>query len=102
MVEKNTNANIGIPTGEKSGWLALDVDMVAMKPYLHLKQHMENFLIRLLLLPAEEVGTMSLNTHKAGVFQIRPSLHRILIRVQQNGLIVVAPSIHVSDNQYQW
>ncbi|UWV48489.1 bifunctional DNA primase/polymerase [Acetivibrio thermocellus] len=80
---KTTNANIGIPTGEKSGWLALDVDMVVMKPYLHLKQHMENFLIRLLLLPAEEVGTMSLNTHKAGVFQIRPSLHRVLIRVQQ-------------------
>jgi len=43
MVEKKPNANIGITTGEKSGWLALDVDMVAMKPYLHLKQHMENF-----------------------------------------------------------
>jgi len=26
MVEKTTNANIGIPTGEKSGWLVLDVD----------------------------------------------------------------------------
>jgi len=26
MVDENTNANIGIPTGEKSGWLVLDVD----------------------------------------------------------------------------
>jgi len=26
MVEKNNHANIGIPTGEKSGWLVLDVD----------------------------------------------------------------------------
>jgi len=83
MVEKKPNANIGITTGEKSGWLALDVDMVAMKPYLHLKQHMENFLIRLPLLPEVAVCTISSNTHKAGVFQIRPSLHRILIRVQQ-------------------
>jgi len=73
-----------------------------MKPYLHLKQHMENFLIRLLLLPAEEVGTMSLNTHKAGVFQIRPSLHADLDTRSTDGLIVVAPSIHVSGNQYQW
>jgi len=80
---KSPNANIGITTGEKSGWLALDVDMVAMKPYLHLKQHMENFLIRLPLLPEVAVCTISSNTHKAGVFQIRPSLHRILIRVQQ-------------------
>ena len=78
---KTPNGNIGIPTGAKSGW-CLMWTMVAMKPYLHLKQHMENFLIRLLLLQAEEVGTISLNTLKAGVFQIRPSLHRVLIPVQ--------------------
>jgi len=59
------------PTGEKSDWLVLDVE------------HMENFRIRLLLLQEVEVGTMSLNTLKAGVSQIRPSLHRVLIRVQQ-------------------
>jgi len=43
---------------------------------------------------------MSLNTLEAGVFQIRPSLHRVFDNHSTGGLIVVAPSIHVSDNQY--
>jgi len=57
---KTPNANIGIlqvrnPTGWYLMWM-----MAVMKPYLHLKQHMENFRIRLLLLQEVEVGTMSL------------------------------------------
>jgi len=83
MVDENPNANIGIPTGEKSDWLVLDVDDGVMKPYLHLRQHMENFRIWLLLLQEVAVGTMYLYTLKAGVFLIRPSLHRVLIPVQQ-------------------
>jgi len=59
---KTPNANIGIPTGEKSGWLVLDVDDGGDELYRLLNQHMENFRIRLLLLQEVEVGTISLNT----------------------------------------
>ena len=67
---KTPNANIGIPTGEKSGWLVLDVDAAVMKLYRLLNQHMENFRIRLLLLQEVAVSTMSSNTQKARAFLI--------------------------------
>jgi len=51
MVDETPNANIGIPTGEKSaGWYLMWM-MVVMKLYRLLNQHMEIFRIRLLLLP---------------------------------------------------
>jgi len=44
---------------------------------------------------------MSLNTHKAGVFQIRPSLPDLDTR-STDGLIVVAPSIHAPAEAPEW
>jgi len=98
---KTPNANIGIPTGEKSDWLVLMWTMVVMKPYLHLRQHMENFRIWLLLLQEVEVGTMYLYTLKAGVFYKTKFAPGLDTR-STGGLIVVAPSIHVSGNRYEW
>jgi hypothetical protein len=80
---KTPNANIGIPTGEKSGWLVLDVDDGGNETLSALEATHENFRIRLLLLQEVAVSTMSSNTQKAGAFLIKQSLHRVLIRVQQ-------------------
>jgi len=101
MVEKKPNANIGITTGEKSGWLALDVTWWQWN----------------------HICTWS-NTWKTSWYGYRCyrrwRLHYIFKYSQgrsipnktkfapdldtrsTDGLIVVAPSIHVSGNQYQW
>jgi len=64
---KTPNANIGIPTGEKSDWLVLDVDDGGDETISALEATYGKLPDTLLLLQEVEVGTMSLNTLKAGV-----------------------------------
>jgi len=63
---------------------------------------MENFLIRLLLLPAEEVGHYVFKYPQGRSIPNKTKFAPDLDTRSTDGLIVVAPSIHVSDNQYQW
>jgi len=75
-------------TPNPAGW-CLMWTMAVMKLYRLLKQHMENFLIIFKYsqgrsIPNKTKFAPGFDNHSTG------------------GLIVVAPSIHVSDNQYQW
>ncbi|WP_235715223.1 bifunctional DNA primase/polymerase [Acetivibrio thermocellus] len=99
---KTPNANIGIPTGEKSDWLVLDVDdggdeTISALEATHGK------------LP----DTVTAVTGRGGrhyVFKYpqgrsipnKTKFAPDLDTRSTDGLIVVAPSIHVSGNQYQW
>jgi len=56
----------------------------------------------LLLLPAEEVGTMSFKYPRGRSIPNKTKFAPGFDNHSTGGLIVVAPSIHVSDNQYQW
>ncbi len=99
---KTTNANIGIPTGEKSGWLVLDVDDGG-----------DETLSTLESTHGKLPDTVTAVTGRGGrhyVFKY-PRGRSIPNKTKfapgfdnhsTGGLIVVAPSIHVSDNQYQW
>jgi len=79
---KTPNANIGIPTGEKSGWLVLDVDDGGDETLSALESTYGNLPDTVTAVPAEEVVIISSNTQKAGAFLIKQSLHRVLTSAQ--------------------
>lgn len=99
---KMPNANIGIPTGEKSGWLVLDVDdggnkTIREQETVHGK------------LP-DTVTAITGSGGKHYVFMY-PHGRNIPNKVKfapgldtrsTGGLIVAMPSAHISGNRYQW
>ncbi|WP_235825101.1 bifunctional DNA primase/polymerase [Acetivibrio thermocellus] len=99
---KTPNANIGIPTGEKSGWLVLDVDDGG-----------DETLSALEATHGKLPDTVTAVTGSGGrhyVF-IYPKGRSIPNKTKfapgldtrsTGGLIAVAPSIHVSGNRYEW
>jgi putative DNA primase/helicase len=99
---KTSNANIGIPTGEKSGWLVLDVDDGGGATLAKLEATNGK-------LP-DTVTAITGSGGKHYVF-IHPQGRNIPNKVKfapgldtrsTGGLIVATPSIHTSGNRYQW
>jgi len=76
---KTPNANIGIPTGEKSDWLVLDVDDGGDETISALEATYGKLPDTVTAVTGSGGWHYVLNTLKAGVSQIRPSLHRVLI-----------------------
>jgi len=83
MVDETPNANIGIPTGEKSGWLVLDVDDGGDETISALEATHGKLPDTVTAVTGSGGRHYVFNTHKAGAFLIRPSLHQDLIPVQQ-------------------
>ena len=99
---KRPNANIGIPTGEKSGWLVLDVDAGGDKTILELEAAHGK-------LP-DTVTAVTGSGGRHYVF-IHPQGRNIPNKIKfvpgldtrsSGGFIVVAPSAHLSGNRYEW
>jgi len=62
MWTKTPNANIGIPTGEKSGWLVLDVDDGGDETLSALESTHGKLPDTVTAVTGSGVGTISLNT----------------------------------------
>lgn len=99
---KTPNANIGIPTGEKSGWLVLDVDDGGNKTIRELET-----------VHGKLPDTVTAITGSGGKHYVfmHPHGRNIPNKVKfapgldtrsTGGLIVVMPSAHISGNRYQW
>ena len=99
---KTPNANISIPTGEKSGWLVLDVDDGGNETLSTLEAAHET-------LP----DTVTAVTGSGGKYYVfmHPKGRNIPNKVKfapgldtrsNGGLIVATPSVHISGNRYQW
>lgn len=97
------NANIGIPTGPRSGWLVVDIDTKAGATY--------DTLAALGHLPA----TMTAQTGSGGLhlvfryprnsLEVRNSASKVAQGIDvrgDGGYIVAAPSIHPSGGAYEW
>lgn len=98
------HANIGIPTGEKSGWLVLDIDT---------KYQGDESLEVLEMLYDDLPPTVTAITGSGGrhlIFKYPRDLHipnkvsfkQGLDTRSDGGLIVATPSLHVSGNTYSW
>ena len=101
---KHPNANIGITTGEKSGWLVLDIDT---------KYEGDKTLETLEMLYDDLPPTVTAITGSGGEHKIfkYPTGLKIPNKVNfakgldtrsNGGLIVAAPSTHASWNRYKW
>lgn len=101
---KYHNANIGIPTGDKSGWLVLDIDT---------KYDGDKTLETLEMLYDDLPSTVTAITGSGGEHRIfkypvgvkipnKVSFAKGLDTRSNGGLIVAAPSIHASGNRYKW
>jgi putative DNA primase/helicase len=101
---KYPNANIGIPTGEKSGWLVLDIDT---------KYEGDKTLETLEMLYDDLPPTVTAITGSGGEHRMfkYPAGLRIPNKVNfakgldtrsNGGLIVASPSTHASGNSYRW
>lgn len=101
---KYPNSNIGIPTGEKSGWLVLDIDT---------KYEGDKTLETLEMLYDDLPLTVTAITGSGGEHRIfkYPTGLKIPNKVNfakgldtrsNGGLIVAAPSTHASWNRYKW
>jgi len=83
MVDKTPNANIGIPTGEKSDWLVLDVDDGGDETISALEATYGKLPDTVTAVTGSGGWHYVFKYPKGRSIQIRPSLHRVLIRVQQ-------------------
>ncbi|ADZ85422.1 bifunctional DNA primase/polymerase [Cellulosilyticum lentocellum] len=101
---KYPDANIGIPTGERSGWLVLDVDT---------KYQGDESLELLQMLYEDLPPTVTALTGSGGrhlIFKYPKGVHipnkvsfkQGLDTRSNGGLIVATPSLHVSGNTYSW
>lgn len=101
---KHPHANIGIPTGQKSGWLVLDIDT---------KYEGDKSLELLEMLYDDLPPTVTSITGSGGQHHIfkypkgkevpnSVSFYQGLDTRSEGGLIVATPSIHVSGNAYRW
>jgi len=99
---KTPNANIGIPTGEKSDWLVLDVDDGGDETLSALEATHGK------LPDMVTAVTGSGGRHYVFIYSKGRSIPNKtkfapgLDTRSTGGLIVVAPSIHVSGNRYEW
>ena len=102
--QKAPNANIGIPMGEKSGLVALDVDI---------RHGGDKSLVALVLENEELPDTITATTGGGGkhyIFKYTDELAlKNVVGVRegldvrtQGGMIVAAPSVHSSGAQYTW
>lgn len=98
------NANIGMPMGEKSGYVALDVDT---------RHDGHISLERLEIEKGELPTTITATTGSGGKHYLFKYTDKLLIKNAvnfrqgldirtQGGMIVVAPSVHQSGNKYKW
>ena len=101
---KYPHANIGIPAGEKSGWLVLDVDT---------KYQGYESLEVLEMLYEDLPATVTAITGSGGkhmIFKYPKGVHipnkvsfkQGLDTRSDGGLIVATPSLHMSGNRYRW
>lgn len=101
---KYSDANIGISTGKKSGWLVLDVDT---------KYQGDESLEVLEMLYDDLPATVTAITGSGGkhiIFKYPKEMHipnkvsfkQGLDTRSDGGLIVATPSLHVSGNAYRW
>ena len=99
---KTPNANIGIPTGEKSGWLVLDVDDGGNETLSALEATHGKLPDTVTAVTGSGGRHYIFKYPKGRSIPNKTKFAPGLDTRSTGGLIVVAPSIHVSGNRYEW
>ncbi|WP_235827720.1 bifunctional DNA primase/polymerase [Acetivibrio saccincola] len=99
---KTPYANIGIPTGEKSGWLVLDVDDGGDETISALEATHGKLPDTVTAVTGSGGRHYVFKYPKGRSIPNKTKFAPGLDTRSTGGLIVVAPSIHVSGNRYEW